>query len=62
MNANERPQSGAGEQMIHVAIRAEKLESLFAGNQLCAADLRCRNPETKALIHRICLSRCLAGG
>ena len=43
---------------VQIEIGIEKLESLFNKGDLCAADIRCLNCESKKCIWNLCLTSC----
>ena len=44
---------------VQLEISIEKLESLFDRGELCAAEVRCLNCESKKLIWDLCLRSCV---
>ncbi len=50
------PQTGVGE--ARVAISADTLTRLISEGALCAADLRCLDPQSRTLIKKLCLCAC----
>lgn len=49
----------AGEKWVRVEVAPETLHRLLAAGQLCAADLRCLDCESKQCIWRLCLMNCV---
>jgi hypothetical protein len=47
-----------GEQLVRVEVEAETLNRLLAAGQVCAADFRCLDCESKRCIWRLCLINC----
>jgi hypothetical protein len=47
-----------GEQLVRVEVDAETLNRLLAAGQVCAADFRCLDCESKRCIWRLCLISC----
>ena len=43
---------------LQIEIGADKLELLFNKGELCAAEIRCLNAESKQSLWRLCLSSC----
>lgn len=44
--------------MVQLEIEAGKLEALISSGDLCVADLRCLNSESKTCVWRLCLASC----
>ncbi len=44
--------------VVQLEVGIEKLESLFAKGELCAADIRCLNCDSKKSIWNLCLKSC----
>ena len=44
--------------VVQIQISAGKLESLFASGDLCVADIRCLDAESKASVWKMCLTSC----
>mgnify|MGYP000011752421 CR=1 FL=1 len=49
-----------GNKHIRVEIAAATLLPLLAGGQVCAADLRCLDGESKQHLRRLCIQSCAA--
>lgn len=47
-----------GRVVVQLEIEIEKLEFLFSNGDLCAADFRCLNFESKNLVRNLCLKSC----
>jgi hypothetical protein len=47
-----------GEQWVRVHVDAKTLNRLIAAGQVCAADFRCLDCESKQCIWRLCLTNC----
>jgi hypothetical protein len=52
---------GSRKKMVRVEMTAETLGRLLAAGQVCAADLRCLDCESKKCIWRLCLMNCMNG-
>lgn len=53
--------AASGEKMVRVELSADILNRLLASGQVCAADLRCLDCESKKCIWRLCLVNCTDG-
>lgn len=50
--------NGAQKKLVQIELSADKLEKLFMKGELCVADIRCLNSESKQSIWQLCLSCC----
>lgn len=48
------------QELIQLEISLEKLEQLFSKGEICAADIRCLNCESKNCVWNLCLNLCAA--
>ncbi len=46
-------------EMLRFEISSKKLNTLFLNRQICAADIRCLDANSKQCLKRLCLKTCL---